>query len=133
MDAEFHQTRSMHDSPSIKEDFTMAQITYADFAKVVIRVGKIVRLEDFPKAKNPAYKLWINFGSLGVKKSSAQITKLYLKEELVGRSVLAVTNFPPRQIADFISEVLVLGVVLENDEVVLVQPDRDVAPGNRIL
>ena len=111
----------------------MAQITYDDFAKVVIRVGKIVRLEDFPKAIKPAYKLWIDFGSLGVKTSSAQITKLYHKEELVGRLVLAVTNFPPRQIADFVSEVLVLGVVLENDEVVLVQPDRDVAPGNRIL
>ena len=133
MDAESHQTRSMYDSPSSKEVFTMAQITYDDFAKVVIRVGKIVRLEDFPKAIKPAYKLWIDFGSLGIKKSSAQITKLYLKEELVGRLVLAVTNFPPRQIADFISEVLVLGVVLENDEVVLVQPDRDVAPGNRIL
>ena len=111
----------------------MAQITYDDFAKVVIRAGKIVRLEDFPKAIKPAYKLWIDFGSLGVKTSSAQITKLYHKEELVGRLVLAVTNFPPRQIADFVSEVLVLGVVLENDEVVLVQPDRDVAPGNRIL
>ena len=111
----------------------MSQITYADFEKVDIRVGKITRVEDFPKARKPAYKLWIDFGDLGVKKSSAQITRLYPEDDLVGRLIIAVTNFPPRQVADFISEVLVLGVVLDNDEVVLVQPDRDVPPGKRIL
>ena len=111
----------------------MAQVTYDYFEKVDIRVGKIVKVEDFPKARKPAYKLWIDFGTLGIKKSSAQITKLYSKDKLVGRLVIAVTNFTPRQIADFMSEVLVLGVVLENDEVVLVQPDRDVPLGRRVL
>jgi len=111
----------------------MTQITYDDFEKVDIRVGKIIKVEDFPKAQKPAYKLWIDFGNLGVKKSSAQITKLYRKDDLVGRLIIAVINFPPRQIADFTSEVLVLGVVLENDEVVLVQPDSDVPLGKRIL
>jgi len=111
----------------------MTQITYDDFEKVDIRVGKIIRVEDLPKARKPAYKLWIDFGNLGVKKSSAQITKLYRKDDLVGRLTIAVINFPPRQIADFISEVLVLGVVLDNDEVVLLQPDSDVPLGKRIL
>jgi len=108
-------------------------ITYDYFEKVDIRVGKIVKVEDFPKARKPAYRLWIDFGDLGVKKSSAQITKLYSKEDLSGRFILAVTNFPPRQIADFISEVLVLGVVLDDDKVVLIQPDSDVPLGKRIL
>ena len=111
----------------------MKQITYDYFEKVDIRVGKIIKAEDFPKARKPTYKLWIDFGNLGVKKSSAQITKLYRKDDLVGRLTIAVINFPPRQIADFISEVLVLGVVLENDKVVLVQPDSDVPLGKRIL
>ena len=111
----------------------MTQITYDYFEKVDMRVGKIIKAEDFPKARNPAYKLWIDFGVLGVKKSSAQITKLYRKDDLTGRLVIAVTNFPPRQIADFISEVLVLGVVLDNDEVVLIQPDSDVSLGKRVL
>jgi len=111
----------------------MAQITYADFEKVDIRTGKIIKIEDFPKAHKPTYKLWIDFGELGVKQSSAQITRLYPKDDLVGWMIIAVVNFPPRQIADFISEVLVLGVVLDNDEVVLIQPDRDVPPGKRIL
>ena len=111
----------------------MTQITYDYFEKVDMRVGKITRAEDFPKARNPAYKLWIDFGALGVKKSSAQITKLYRKNELTGRLIIAVTNFPPRQIADFISEVLVLGVVLDNDKVVLIQPDSDVSLGKRVL
>jgi len=111
----------------------MPQITYADFEKVDIRTGKIIKAEDFPKALNPAYKLWIDFGKLGIKQSSAQITRLYRNDDLPGRLIIAVVNFPPRQIADFISEVLVLGVVLDNDEVVLVQPDSDVPPGKRIL
>jgi len=97
-----------------------------------MRVGRVIRVEAFPKARKPAYKLWIDFGNLGIKQSSAQITTLYRREELVGRLVIAVTNFPPRQVADFISEVLVLGVVLGND-VVLIQPDREVPLGERIL
>ena len=111
----------------------MAPITYDHFEKIDIRVGKIIKVEDSAKARKPAYKLWIDFGELGVKKSSAQITKLYAKEDLTGRFIIAVTNFPPRQIADFMSEVLVLGVVLDDDKVVLVQPDRDVPPGKRVL
>ena len=111
----------------------MAQINYDDFTRVDIRVGRIIKVEDFPKARNPAYKLWVDFGNLGVKKSSARITRLYKGDELLGRLIIAVVNFAPRQIADFMSEVLVLGVVLDDDEVVLVQPDRDVPPGGRIL
>jgi tRNA-binding protein len=110
----------------------MTLITYDDFNKIEIRVGKIIEVKDFPKARKPAYKLWIDFGELGIKKSSAQITKLYNPEELIERQILAVTNFPPRQIADFLSEVLVLGVVLDNDEVVLIQSDRPIPLGKRI-
>ncbi len=110
----------------------MPEITYSDFEKVEIRIGKVIKVEDFPKARKPAYKLWIDFGSFGVKKSSAQITKLYKKEALAGQLITAVTNFPPRQIADFMSEVLVLGVVLDDGEVVLIQPDRDVQLGRRV-
>jgi len=111
----------------------MTQITYDYFEKVDIRVGKIIKVEDFPEARKPAYKLWIDFGSFGIKKSSAQITKFYRKDDLMGRLIIAVMNFPPRQIADFMSEVLVLGVILDTDEVVLVQPDSDVPLGKRIL
>jgi len=111
----------------------VTQITYDYFEKVDIRVGKIIKVEDFPKARKPAYKLWIDFGELGVKKASAQITKLYGKDDLLGRFIIAVTNFPPRQIGDFMSEVLVLGVVLDDDKVVLVQPDSEVPPGKRVL
>ncbi len=111
----------------------MELINYEHFARVDMRVGRIIRVEDFPKAKKPAYKLWIDFGALGIKKSSAQITQLYSPGELLGRLVIAVVNFPPRQIADFMSEVLVLGAVMDNDEVVLIQPDDDVPLGCRIL
>lgn len=110
----------------------MAQITYDDFAAVDIRVGRIVQVDDFPKARKPAYKLRIDFGDLGVKTSSAQITRRYRKEDLDGRLVLAVVNFPPRQIADFLSEVLTLGVIVSEGDVVLVRPDADVPPGLRI-
>ena len=109
------------------------QITYEHFEKVDIRAGKIIKVDDFPKARKPAYKLWIDFGELGVKKASAQITKLYRKDDLVGKFIIAVTNFPPRQIGDFMSEVLILGVVLDDDKVILVQPDSEVPPGKRIL
>ncbi|PHJ66044.1 molecular chaperone [Nostoc linckia z18] len=111
----------------------MAQINFEDFEKIEIHVGKIIKVEEFPQAKKPAYKLWIDFGDLGMKKSSAQITKLYKASELIDKLILAITNFPPRQIANFISEVLVLGVVLDDGEVVLIQPDRDVTLGKRIL
>ncbi|NDJ21997.1 tRNA-binding protein [Nostoc sp. B(2019)] len=111
----------------------MAQISYDDFEKIEIRVGKVIKVDEFPKARKPAYKLWIDFGYLGIKKSSAQITRLYQQEDLINRLILAITNFPPRQIADFISEVLVLGVVLDDGEVALIQPDRDVTLGKRVL
>ncbi|PYO65644.1 MAG: tRNA-binding protein [Gemmatimonadetes bacterium] len=107
----------------------MADITYDDFLRVDIRVGQIVRVDDFPKAKKPAYKLWIDFGPLGVKSSSAQLVKHYEKADLLGKLVLAVVNFPPRQIADFFSEVLTLGVIVADGDVVLVHPDRDVPLG----
>jgi len=110
----------------------MPTITWDDFAKVDIRVGRIVQADAFPKARKPAYKLRIDFGELGVKTSSAQITRYYKKEDLVGRLVLAVVNFPPRQIADFFSEVLTLGVVLGEGDIVLVHPERDVPLGTRI-
>ena len=110
----------------------MTDITYDDFTKVDIRVGRIIQVDDFPKARKPAYKLRIDFGPVGVKTSSAQITKHYAREDLQDRLVLAVVNFPPRQIADFFSEVLTLGVMLGDADVVLVQPDRDVPLGSRI-
>lgn len=110
----------------------MDQITWGDFAKVDIRVGRIVQADDFPQAKKPAYKLRIDFGDLGVKTSSVQITRHYRREVLVGRLVLAVTNFPPRQIANFFSEVLTLGVVQGEGDIVLIGPDRDVPLGLRI-
>jgi len=110
----------------------MAAIAYDDFAKVEIRVGRIVQVDDFPKARKPAYQLRIDFGELGVKSSSAQITKYYDKSDLVGKLVLAVVNFPPRQIANFFSEVLTLGVVLADGDIVLVHPEREVPLGSRI-
>jgi len=111
----------------------MTQISYDDFSTVEIRVGKIIRAEPFPEARKPAYKLWIDFGELGVKKSSAGLTRLYEPADLVGEQILAVTNFPPKQVANFMSEVLVLGVVMDGGAVALVKPDRDVPPGGRIL
>ena len=105
----------------------MEQITYEDFHKVEMRVGRVTRVEDFPKARNPSYKLWIDFGpELGQRKSSAQITRHYAPNQLLGRQVVAVINFEPRQIADFMSEVLVLGVPDADGEVVLLSPDAHV-------
>ena len=108
------------------------QISYADFSKVEMRAGRIISAEVFPEAKSPAFKLTIDFGVLGTKKSSAQITQMYKPEDLQGRMVIAVTNFPPRQIANFMSEVLVLGIMVEGSGVVLLQPDSDVIPGSRV-
>ena len=107
-------------------------ITWDDFAKVDIRVGRIVAADEFPQARRPAYRLRIDFGALGLKTSSAQVTKYYERADLVGRLVLAVVNFPPRQIANFFSEVLTLGVVLGEGDVVLVHPEREVPLGSRI-
>jgi len=107
-------------------------INIDDFQKVEMRVGRIVSAEDFPEARKPAYKLTIDFGEFGTKKSSAQITGRYTKGDLVGRLVVAVTNFPPRQIGPFMSEVLVLGVNDGEGKVVLLQPDREVPLGERI-
>jgi tRNA-binding protein len=107
-------------------------ITWADFEKVEMRVGTVLSAEPFPEARNPSYKLTIDFGPLGVRKSSAQITALYDAEGLVGRQVIAVVNFPPKQIATLMSECLVLGVVLADKKVVLLQPERAVENGMRI-
>ena len=110
----------------------MTTVTYDDFAKLDIRVGRIVAVEDFPKARKPAWKLRIDFGELGLRWSSAQIRKHYDPPDLVGKLVLAVVNFPPRQIADFQSEVLTLGVILGEGDIVLVHPDREVPLGSPI-
>lgn len=106
--------------------------TFEDFSKLDIRVGTIIQAKNFEKAKNPAYQLQIDFGeSIGVKKSSAQITDLYKVEDLIGMQVLAVINFPPRQIADFMSEVLVLGTYSDGG-VVLIKPDKEVQNGDKL-
>lgn len=107
-------------------------ITWADFEKIDMRTGTIVEVNDFPKAKNPSYQLIIDFGEIGTKKSSAQITKRYTKEELIGKQIIAVINFPPKQIANFISECLVLGVLGDDKEVTLLTPDKSVSNGFKI-
>ena len=109
-------------------------ITYADFDAVDIRVGRITRAEPFAEARKPAYKLWLDFGpEIGEKRSSAQITVHYTAEELVGRQILAVVNFPPRQIGPVMSEVLVLGLPDENGAVVLIGPSQDVPLGGKMF
>lgn len=109
-------------------------ITYDDFARVDIRVGRITRAEPYPEARKPAIKLWVDFGAeIGERKSSAQITRHYTPEALIGRQVLGVVNFPPRQIGKFISEVLVLGLPDEHGEVVLIGPGHDVPLGGKMF
>lgn len=107
-------------------------ITWQDFEKIDIRVGTITAANDFANARKPAYQLTIDFGPLGEKRSSAQITRHYNKEDLVGRQVVAVVNFPVKQIANFFSECLVLGVYDENNQVVLLQPGQPVGNGQKI-
>ncbi|OGD84617.1 hypothetical protein A2165_02230 [Candidatus Curtissbacteria bacterium RBG_13_40_7] len=109
-------------------------ISYEDFEKVDIRVGKIIKIEDFPQAHRPSYKLQIDFGpEIGIKKSSAGIADLYKKEKLEGTLVLAVVNFPPKQIGPFISEVLTLGVPHKDGKVILVRPDKNSPLGSRLF
>lgn len=107
-------------------------IAWPDFIKVDMRVGTIVQVDDFPQARNPAYRIYVDFGSeLGIKKSSAQITKRYLKKELLGKQVIAVVNFPKKQIANFMSECLILGAI-EGTDVILIQPEASVPNGLKI-
>jgi tRNA-binding protein len=110
----------------------METITWNDFEKIDLRAGTILEVADFPEARNPSYKLTIDFGELGTKKSAAQITRLYSKEELIGKQIIAVVNFPPRQIANFFSECLVLGVYGSNKDVTLLHPGFAVANGSKV-
>ncbi len=107
-------------------------LSWQDFEKVDMRVGVVVDAQEFPEARRPAYKLTIDFGPLGMKRSSAQITHHYRPADLVGRRVVAVVNFPPKQIGPFVSEVLVLGAYNEAGEVILLHPDQAVSPGSKI-
>ena len=107
-------------------------ISWQDFEKVDMRVGVVTDAKEFPEARRPAIRLWIDFGSLGPKRSSAQITAHYRAADLIGRRVVAVVNFPPKQIGPFVSEVLVLGAYNEAGEVILLNPDQPVAPGSKI-
>ncbi|MGB7317412.1 MAG: tRNA-binding protein [Planktotalea sp.] len=112
----------------------MAEISFDDFMQVDIRVGRVIHAEPYPEARKPAIKMQVDFGGdLGIKKSSAQVTAHYTPEALIGRQVMAVVNFPPRQIGKFMSEVLVLGVPDEKGEVVLIAPDQDVPAGVRLF
>ncbi|RKZ00542.1 MAG: tRNA-binding protein [Candidatus Hydrothermota bacterium] len=108
-------------------------IDYSDFEKVEMRVGRIIEVQDFPEARKPAYKLKIDFGEFGVKRSSAQITQLYSKDDLLGKLVIAVVNLKPKRIAGYLSEVLVLGVLTDDGAVALLTPDREVPLGRRVF
>ena len=108
------------------------EITFEDFTKVDIRIGTIIEVNDFPKARKPAYQLTVEFGDLGTKKSSAQITDLYTKEDLLNRQVTAIVNFKPRQIANFMSECLVLGIYNNDKKVVLLQASKSIKNGEQV-
>jgi tRNA-binding protein len=110
----------------------MKPTSWQDFEKIEMRAGTISRVEDFPEAKTPAYKIWADFGHFGIMKSSAQVTKLYSKADLLGRQIIGVTNFPPKQIGTFMSQFLVTGFILESGEVVLAQPQQSVPNGSRL-
>jgi len=110
----------------------MGHISWQDFEKVELRAGTITRVEDFPEAHKPAYKIWADFGNYGVMKTSAQLTKTYRKEDLLGRQIMGVTNFSPKQIGAFMSEFLVTGFVLDDGNVVLAEPERAVPNGTRL-
>jgi tRNA-binding protein len=111
-----------------------AQIEYPDFEKIDIRVGRIVDIQDFPEARKPAYKLWVDFGTdIGIKKTSAQVTQNYSPETLKGKLVAAVVNFPPRQIGKYMSEILVLGFPDTEGNVTLISPDKDVPLGGKLF
>jgi tRNA-binding protein len=107
-------------------------ITFEDFQKLDIRTGTIIEVNDFPKAQKPAYQLTIDFGALGIKKSSAQIVDLYLKEDLLNRQIIAVINFAPKQIATFLSECLVLGIANEKNEIILLKSDKLIVNGTPV-
>ena len=112
----------------------MSAISFDDFLKVDVRVGTITRVEPFPEARKPAYKLYVDFGpEIGERKSSAQVTRHYIAEELVGRQVAAVVNFPPKQIGPFRSEILVLGFPDADGEVVMIEPNRPVPNGGKLF
>ncbi|KAB1153185.1 tRNA-binding protein [Tenacibaculum aiptasiae] len=111
---------------------TANTLTWNDFTKVEMRIGTIISAEEFKEVKNPAYKMQIDFGEFGVKKTSAQITKLYTPEELIGNQIIAVVNFPKKQIANMMSECLVLGGIGDNKEVTLIAPERNIKNGTRI-
>ena len=107
-------------------------ISWSDFEKVDMRAGTIVSVDDFPEARKPAYKLKIDFGEFGIKQSSAQITDLYSKEDLLNKQIIAVVNFPPKQIANFLSECLVMGVYAKDNSVVLLKPERETINGMKV-
>lgn len=108
------------------------ETSFEDFIKVDVRIGTITEVKEFPKAKKPAYQILIDFGTIGIKKSSAQITELYTKEKLLGKQVIAIINFNPRQIADFMSECLILGVYNKDGHVVLLQTSQPIKNGEQI-
>ena len=111
----------------------MPEIKWQDFEKVEIRAGRVIKVEDFPEARNPSYKVWVDFGEkIGVKKSSAQVTVHYNKEDLIGKQVACVINFPPKQIANFMSEILITGFPDDNDDVILIFPDKKVENGVKL-
>ncbi len=111
----------------------MDQITWKDFEKIELRVGTITEVHEFPEARKPAYKIFVDFGTLGIKKSSAQVTVNYTKEELIGRQVLAVVNFPPKQIGKYLSEVLITGFEDAQGNIVLAQPQSPVPNGSKLM